>query len=138
MSSVHKGEREESPAEFTVCARQLKIMTVDKCAKLPRRYTHGIIDPLLKCANHIKHLVVEANSVHPTTANEAKDRREMLMIARAELFAMASDIDDMMEMKDKFNLSYEDARQWTGKVYAEIRLINGIMDSDSRRYRDLP
>ncbi len=138
MSNVPKGDRGASDAEFLVAARQLKLMTVQKCSKLPKRLNHGINDPLIWQANEIKRLIVKANSIHPGTKQEAADRRRGFKLARAELFSMSSNVDDLKEMPERVSISYADMEEWTGKIHQLLNLVNGVMESDAKRYRNLP
>lgn len=90
--SVPKGDRGASDAEFLVESRKLKILTVQKCSKLPKRLNHGINDPLIWQANEIKRLIIKANSINPANKGEAADRQRGFKFAVAELYSMSSNI----------------------------------------------
>lgn len=138
MSNVPKSERKESPAEFLRVARQLKIMTVQKCNHIPKKLWMGLAMPIIQQVTEAKSAIVTGNSIYPTNHAEAADRRRYFVIARAKLYSMASNVDDLLELREQISIGYEAIDEWTSVVYRLIKLIGGVMDSDSQRYRNLP
>jgi hypothetical protein len=51
------------------------------------------------------------------------------------LTALASDVDDFEWLKDKIPVSYEVREEWTRMIYTLRNLIDGVMESDKKRFR---
>lgn len=135
MSGVHKSEQKPSDALFLEACREVKIITIRKCTKIPKRYKTSIIDPLLIAASRAKHLALKANRIFPvTTSLEAEIRQACFRESLAELQAMAGDVDDLLEMSDLFHISTRDVDDWSFKIYSAAELIQGVMESDRRRF----
>lgn len=135
MSSVPKSKRGKSPAEFLELARQLKFYTIDKCADLPKKYKQDMWDQMKLLANQAKDLILYANSIYPTNKLLATEREFAFTRANAKLTALASDVDDFEWLKDKIPVSYEVREEWTRMIYTLRNLIDGVVESDKKRFR---
>ncbi|MBR3740236.1 MAG: hypothetical protein IKN04_07195 [Clostridia bacterium] len=135
MSSVPKSKRGKSPAEFLELARQLKFYTIDKCADLPKKYKQDMWDPMKRLANDAKDLILYANSIFPTNKALAEERANAFKRANAKLTALASDVDDFEWLKDEIPISYEIREEWTRMAYTLRNLVDGVMESDKKRFR---
>ena len=138
MSNVPKGKRGESSAEFLRMSRVVKLATVRNCTKIPKKYGFGLAQPMIATATNAKTLIVYANSIRPKNQRQVQDRAESFEKAKAMLAALCSDIDDLQEMKDEISIASQVYDEWTAGVATLIVLLNGVMDSDRKRYKDLP
>ncbi len=135
MSSVVKSKRGKSPVEFLELARQLKFYTIDKCADLPKKYKQDMWDPMKLLANQAKDLIIYANSIYPTNRALLEERENAFKKANAKLTALASNVDDFEWLKDKIPVSYEIREEWTRIIYTLRKTIDGVMESDKKRFR---
>lgn len=138
MSNVPVGRRGESTAEFLRLSRKVKLDTVRYCTKIPKKYGFGLAQPMIATATKAKTLIVYANSIRPRNLTEARERSTSFMKAKAMLNSLCSDIDDLQEMKEEISISSEVFDTWTAEVATLIILLNGVTDSDGRRYKNLP
>jgi len=138
MSSVPKWKQGKSPAEFLKVAREVKIMTVRKSNKIPHKLWRGMAEPMIRQANDAKSLIIQGNSINPQNRREAEDRKRCFKNARAILYSLGSNVDDLLEIKEEISIGYEAIDEWTAIITKLILLMDGVMDSDARRYRELP
>jgi len=133
--SVPKWKQSESDAEFLRKIRELKIMNVRKCAKIPNKLQRSVGDSLRTQAANAKRLVIKANSIYPENQQEAEDRRRGFKLAIAELVALSADADDLVEM---CSYNVDAVGEWQRLIGENIRLLKGVLDGDRRRYKNLP
>lgn len=132
--SVVKSERGESEMEFIRTARELQIYTVRKCVGFPKRYTFYTSEHIASLAEDIHNRVKIANSIYPTNAHEAQLRRDQFILAKAELNSLISQVEVAHEL---FGLEPNIMKYWMDLIWKEIRLVKGVMKSDSEHYKDL-
>lgn len=132
--SVPKSRRGDSEMEFIYAARQLELYTIRKCVGLPKRYTFYISQPLANDAKRIHDDVKMANSIFPMNAHEAQVRRDYLMRANAELYAMISQLEIAREI---IGIDGKVMGYWTELIAREIRLIKAVMKRDQERFSKL-
>ena len=113
----------------------MKFYTIDKCADLPKKYKQDMWDPMKRLANDAKDLILYANSIFPTNKALAEERANAFKRANAKLTALASDVDDFEWLKDKIPISYEIREEWTRMAYTLRNLVDGVMESDKKRFR---
>ncbi len=133
--SVPKPQRSVSEMEFIRNARALQIFTIRKCKNFPKRYTFYVGIPLANAATRVYEQVKRGNSINPANQHEVQMRRDCFLKANAELYSIVSQIEVAEEL---FGLDREMIRQWITLVDREIALVKGTMDSDKRRYKNLP
>lgn len=133
--SVPKPQRSVSEMEFIRNARELQIFTIRKCKKFPTRFTFYVSIPLANRSMRIYEYVKRGNSINPANQHEVQMRRDCFLKANAELYSIISQIEVAEEL---FGLNKDVMREWTSLVDREIALVKGAMDSDKRRYKNLP
>lgn len=132
--SVPKSQRGDSEMEFIYAARQLEIYTIRKCVGMPKRYTFYIAQPLVSDARRIHDDVKMANSIFPRNQHDAQVRRDYLMRANAELYAMISQLEIAREI---IGIDGKVMGYWAELVAREIRLIKAVMKRDQERFSKL-
>lgn len=133
--SVPKPQRSVSEMEFIRNARELQIFTIRKCKKFPTRFTFYVSIPLANSSMRVYEYVKRGNSINPANQHEVQMRRDCFLKANAELYSIISQIEVAEEL---FGLNKDMMREWTSLVDREIALVKGAMDSDKRRYKNLP
>jgi hypothetical protein len=133
--SVPKYERGPSEAEFLYNARQLQIHTIKKCANFPKKYRFSISNPLELSARTIHGELKKGNSINPRNQHEFQMRRDYFLRANAELYDFVSQLEVAKEV-----IGFDDDALmfWASIVRQEIRLVKGLLESDKKRYRNLP
>lgn len=132
--SVPKSQRGESEMEFIYNARQLELYTIRKCVGFPKRYTFYVSQPLVNDAKRIHDDVKMANSIYPTNAHEVQIRRDYLIRANAELYAMISQLEIAQEL---LGLDGRVMGFWANLIAREIRLIKAVTKRDQERFSKL-
>lgn len=132
--SVPKSQRGDSEVEFIYAARQLELYTIRKCINMPKRYTFYLSQPLANDAKRIHDDVKMANSIFPMNAHEAQVRRDYLMRANAELYAMISQLEITQEI---IGIDGRVMGYWAELIAREIRLIKAVMKRDQERFSKL-
>lgn len=133
--SVHKSQQTPSNQQFVKTARELELYTIKKCVGFPKRYTFYVSERLANLASTVYEECVKANSIFPTKQWEYKLRRKHLVEARASARALVAKIESAAEL---FDIDYEKIEYWMGFVDEEIRLLNGLLESDASRFKNLP
>ena len=133
--SVPKPQRSVSEMEFIRNARELQIFTIRKCKKFPTRFSFYVSIPLANASMRVYEYVKRGNSINPANQHEVQMRRDCFLKANAELYSIISQIEVAEEL---FGLNKDMMREWTSLVDREIALVKGAMDSDKRRYKNLP
>lgn len=132
---VHKSEQGESNMQFLQNAKDLQLYTLHKVIKFPKRYTFFICIPLYNIARRIHENVELGNSIPPTNQHEAQMRRDCFIKAKAECFNLTSQIEDAY---DALHFSKDIMKEWSRMIDLEENLLKGLMESDKRRYKNLP
>lgn len=133
--SVPKPQRSVSEMEFIRNARELQIFTIRKCKNFPRRFSFYVNIPLANASTRVYEYVKRGNSINPGNQHEVQLRRDCFLKANAELYNMVSQIEVAEEL---FGLHKEMMREWVTLINREITLVKGAMESDKRRYKNLP
>ena len=136
MSSVLKGDRNQSQMDFLAVARDLQKHTITKCVNFPKRYTFYVSEPLAKLATEIYQQVKRGNSIYPTNQHEAQMRRDCFLMAKAMLYDFVSQLEVAKEVIAEFDS--EALKYWMQIVKREIGLIDGVLKNDRKRYKQLP
>jgi len=86
-----------------------------------------IIDAALDTCGH----VIEANNIWPTNAGELQTRKDYFMKAIGEL----KKLDCFIGLADgRFGIDKNIIQQWSEKINEEMRLIQGVMETDKKRW----
>ena len=133
MSQV-KSKRKTSSAQFLENALQIQVTTLRRVAKFPKRFTYLLSVHLTDAAAHGYEHVKTANSIYPRNQHEAQIRRDCLIKAFAEYQHLISQI---LVAEEMFEISENGIIEWMKLINDELGLIKGLMDSDTRRYKNL-
>lgn len=132
--SVPRSQRKTSAPEFILNARKLQIFTIKLVDNFPNRRKQSTGYPLIADARFIHESVKKANNLFPTNQHECQMRRNYLLQARGRLDSMIAQIEvacEVCKVKDKA------LKEWSALCANEITLINGVLESDKRRYSRL-
>ena len=130
--SVPKGERNTSTMEFLATARNLQIFTLRKTKKFPTRWRADISTPLVLDTRYVYQCLKMGNNRWPTNAHEAQIRRDYFLQARGRLDSFIAQLKiacEVCEVNEKV------LREWSMLAAEEIKLINGVIESDRRRFK---
>ena len=133
MSQI-KSKRKTSSAQFLENALQIQVTTLRRVAKFPKRFTYLLSVHLTDAAAHAYEQVKKANSIYPRNQHEAQIRRDCLIKAFAEYQHLISQI---LVAEEMFEISENGMIEWMKLINDELSLIKGLMDSDTRRYKNL-
>ena len=134
--SVKDRFRNESKIEFVYTARLLAVSIIKSCVDTKKgRYTATVSEPAVQSAWKVYECVKRANSIYPTNQHEAQLRRDNLILAKAELYVLDSKIGVAHEF---YHFSDHDLDEMDDYIDSEHKLIDGVMESDQKRYKNLP
>ena len=134
--SVPKGKRKPSPTDFLYYAREIRILTLQKyksAISKTHRFTIGL--PLCETAREVYNLVKEGNSYYPKNKHEAQIRRDKFLSAYAKLQSFISDLEVAQEV---IGFDEDHLKDWMELVSVELTRIKGILESDAKRFANLP
>ena len=133
--SVARPNRGKSDAEFIVTAVKLEKETRSRCTHGPKRYTFYGLQELWQTSRKICDLVTLANAFPPTTKAEAKKRRDRLHGARELIRVYNGQLGSLL---DGDVLTPTAGGELAELIRKEDVLLKGVMDSDRKRYANLP
>jgi len=134
--SVPAWDRSKSEMDFITYSRKLEIYTKKKCSHFKKSYTFYEGIPLANLAQKVHHTLIDANSRYPLDKEEARDRRKLMLEARGAIKDMISELEVAKEVIP--TLDYDTFQYWSGLCYDVLRLINGVIQKDRERYKNLP
>lgn len=133
--SVIQSKRDEAETEFLIKARELQAFTIQKCVSaIPKRYTFFLAQNIAQLAANVFICVKSANSIYPTNPHEVQMRRDYFIKANTNLQSLVSQVELANEI---IGFEGKVMEQWSALMYAEARLISGIMKKDRARYKDI-
>ena len=131
--SVPSGKRNLSKMEFLYNARRLQIYTMQRTKDWPTRWRYDVSSPLVQDARYVYTELKAGNNIsYPRDAHEAQMRRDHFLNARGRLDGMIAQIEIACEL---LNVSEKFLREWSAMAAQEISLINGVLESDRKRFR---
>ncbi|MBE5956358.1 MAG: hypothetical protein E7253_07890 [Lachnospiraceae bacterium] len=134
--SVLSRYRNESKVDFLYTARQLAVSVIKSCVDSKKgRYTATVSEPVAQSAWKVYEHVKRANSIYPTNQHEAQLRRDQFLLAKAELYVLDSKIGVAHEF---YHFSDHDLDEMGSFIDNEMKLIEKMLDSDRKRYKNLP
>lgn len=134
--SVLSRYRQESKTDFIYKARLLAASVIRSCVDTKKgRYTATVSEPVAQAAWDVYGYVKMANSIYPTNQHEAQLRRDQFLLARASLYKLDSRIGVAHEF---YHFSDHDLDEMGNLVDEELKLIEKMLKSDQKRYKDLP
>ena len=132
--SVIKSKRSEADCLFVYNALELRSYTRSQCLKLPKRRTFYGNTEIYELAQSMANHAVRANSIYPLNLHEVQMRRDELILAKADLMALTTEVNDLY----KENLINEKvAKAWCIMIDQEERLLGGALKKDRERYKDM-
>ena len=132
--SVLKSKRKLSPVEFINNAIDLEIFTIKQCLKFPKRYTFVINNTLIDLAKECLINVKMANNIIPSNKQEYETRRLYLLTAKGNIVNLYTQLDIAREL---FEIKENTFNEWVNLAIKEESLINGIINKDKDRYKNL-
>lgn len=136
MSSVLSRYRQEAKTDFLYKARLLCVSVIKSCVDSKKgRYTATVSEPVVQAAWDVYGYVKMANSIYPKNKHEAQLRRDQFLLARAALYKLDSRIGVAHEF---YHFSDHDLDEMGKLVDDEMELIKKMLDSDQKRYKNLP
>jgi hypothetical protein len=133
--SVPRSQRKESATDFLYYARQLRILSLQKYKTVSKTHRFTIGLPLCESTRIIYNKVKQANTIYPKRKWEANMRRKLFWEAYAETQSLISDLEVAQEV-----LQFDEKHlyDWMEIVDKELSKIKGIMESDEKRFGNLP
>ena len=121
--------------EFLNNAMEIEIYTRRKCKRFPKteRFTTSarLIGLAAEAAGHLS----RGNDIYPATQHDAQRRRAHFMDARGVYADMIREVEVCCRV-DGINMDIRPA--WMAMIAKEITRINGVIDADRKRYKNLP
>lgn len=134
--SVQARLRSESKVEFLYTARLLTVSVIKSCVDSKKgRYVETVSKPVTEKAWEVYGHVKVGNSIYPTNQHEAQLRRDEFILAKAKLHDLVSKIGVAHEF---YHFSDHDLDEMCGFIDKELSLIEKILESDRKRYKNLP
>lgn len=127
--SVPMGKRKPSPIQFLETARELAVHTLKYTNKTFAKKDTDVIRRLRDLAINIFNNASAANSVFVATQEDKAIRRQYLVNARGDLFALSSMLSVVMEVISTEITEYGWSH-WGELIDKEIRLITALMKKD--------
>ena len=128
--------RDDSDVEFIFTARQLAASVIKSCVDTKKgRYEGTVSQPVAEVAWEVYGHVKRANSIYPTNKHEAQLRRDEFLLARAKLWDLAGRIGIAHEF---YHFSDTDMDEMANLLQKELSLVKEMLDSDRKRYKNLP
>ncbi len=143
MSGVYARNREPTTVDFIESAWELRLYTLKICVKFPQRYKQWITDYIVRFSASAHIHAYEANRIYPKTKAEAEKRKAELTKAYNALDQMYAQIDlayQTFQFDNATNGKTNTAilEQWLPLVSKTQKLIKGVMESDRKRFKNLP
>ncbi len=133
--SVPKGKRGQSSVEFLNTARELQLHSIKKCVGFPKRYTFYVSQQIANCATRVYEYAKLGNSIYPVNQHEVQMRRDYFLRANAEVENLVSQIEVANEL---FGIDPDAMKYWMNLVNQEGLMLKAILQSDRKRYKNLP
>ena len=143
MSGVYAKNRKPTKVDFIETTWELRIYTLNICAKFPQRYRVWITDYIVKFSAEAQIHAFEANQIYPKNQEDVKRRKAELTKAYNALDQMYMQI-DLAYQTFRFDNSTdgktndEILKIWLPMISRSQKLIKGVMSSDRKRFKDLP
>lgn len=77
------------------------------------------------------------NSIQPRDSDEVKERRRQMVTARKRIFSVVSQLEVFYDAYKSEALSNRQMEQMSDKGKEIIKLLNGVIDSDKQRYKNI-
>ena len=130
-------KRFPSDSDFTFYARGLEIETKKACKTLGKSNTFYIGVPLSDSAVNINRYLKHGNGIYPRNQHEVQIRRDWMVRAKNELEFFISEIEVAKEVINN-GLDMGILQLISEICWKELGLIKGVIESDSKRYVNLP
>lgn len=143
--SVPTGKRGESIAQFVATADEIEIYTIQRCAKFPQEYREYILKDIAKLSSEAASHVTQGNAIFPVKPKDGGDmthyredvsRRRTHFKQAVELYkTLANKIAKLYKIKKPNRKHRNQRKKWAGLIATEIKLLQGTIESDAKRYR---
>lgn len=146
--SVPLYRRRLSRTEYIWRVRQLTIRVGEIIANKPKKYKGIYSDKIVYLSLNALSEVVFANEIYIETSFDYENRRSHLLNARGDLWALLTISDIFLEQIKKSPIAKDLQEKRDSKIVKQqfelgrevrecVALINGVMESDKKRYRNL-
>lgn len=147
MSNVPESKRKKSGYQVVDNAENLESKIIKMCVKLPKRYTDLLLIKIVDLAGDIATYVRVANSNFPRNQHEAQIRRDDFVRAYGLTQALSGKINHLLlipsvlrykaDNKEK-GVTINELCEVADIVELEMNLIKGSLESDKKRFKNLP
>ena len=147
MSNVPELKRGKSGFQVIDNAEDLEEKIIKICVKLPKRYTDLLLIKVIDLAGDVATYVRVANSNFPRNQHEAQIRRNDFVRAYGFAQALSGKINHLLLIpsvlrykagdKEK-GVTINELNEISDMVKLELSLIKGSLESDKKRFKDLP
>lgn len=143
MSGVYARNRKPTSIDYIEAVWELRIYTLKICVRFPQRYKKWVTDYIVYFSAQAHINAFEANKIYPKTKLDAEKRKEYLQKAYNALDQMYAQIDlayqtFQFDNANGAKTNSEILKQWLPLVSKSQKLIKGVMESDRKRFKDLP
>ena len=144
MGSTPAWKMLPSDTDFIYYARGIEIETKKACKSLGKSNTFYIGVPLSESATNIHRFLKLGNGIYPRNQHEVQIRRDWMIRAKTEMEFFISELEVAKELSpQKTNdnnkgLDFGILEVISGLCWKELGLIKGIIESDKKRYVNLP
>lgn len=144
MGSTPAWKMLPSDADFIFFARGIEIETKKACKSFSKSNTFYIGVPLSDSATRIHRFLKLGNGIYPRNQHEVQMRRDWMIRAKGELEFFISELEVAKELTPKKTeqnskgLDFGILEVISGLCKKELGLIKGIIESDIKRYVNLP
>lgn len=146
--SVPGSKREESKFQVVETATRIYNRILDICLRMPNRYTYLILQPILNLAGEVADNAKKGNTIMPDPKKPNQDdvrlRRLYFQKAKASLQALITRmnffVDRPQVLRHKIGdrevgVTEKELNILADEMRSEFSLLQGVIDSDQKRYR---
>lgn len=153
--SILASKRKENQAEYVAKARKIHVETLNFLSRLSSRYGRMLGPETAKLAAEVEIYAEKANGIYPSSPGCVVLRERHLLEAKASLNALDGQLgfcfevmalnpegcyrtqDGLMEAKNASRKLDKTAERLGALIDEEYRLLQGVLDSDKRRAKQM-
>lgn len=135
--AVRKSQRSVSKTEFLTQLRDYAKTFLLYQNNCPVKFRHYVENNMLAYSISAYTHAMIGNSIQPRDSDEVKERRRQMVTARKRIFSVVSQLEVFYEAYKSDALSNRQMEQMSDKGKDIIKLLNGVIDSDRQRYKNI-
>ena len=135
--AVRKSQRSVSKTEFLTQLRDYAKTFLLYQNSCPVKFRHYVENNMLRYSTSAYTHAMIGNSIQPRDGDEVKERRRQMLTARAHIYSVISQLEVFYEAYKSDALSNRQIEQMSVKGKEIIKLLNGVIDSDRQRYKNI-